>query len=73
MADLIIKNLTEDIEARLRIEAVLHGHSVEEEVKLILRQALAMKSTAGFGRRIHQRFLLSGGVDLDIPKRPSTV
>lgn len=70
MATLTIRNLDDDLKTQLRTEAASHGHSMEEEARLILRRALSPgRVRAGLGRRIHQRFSALGGVDLDLPAR----
>jgi plasmid stability protein len=77
MATLTIRNLDEDLKARLRVEAAAHGHSMEEEVRLILRRTLTLrKSETGLGSRIRRRFEVLGGVELELPSRgeiPRTV
>jgi len=77
MATLTIRNFDEELKARLRIEAASHGHSMEEEVRLILRRALSPRRILpGLGRRVNRRFSALGGVNLDIPpreQRPRTV
>ena len=40
MANITIHNLDDEVEARLRLRAVAHGRSMEEEVRVILRQAV---------------------------------
>ena len=70
MATLTIRTLDDDLKAALRVEAALHGHSMEEEARRILRQALSRKrGERGLGRRIHERFAAAGGVDLPEPDR----
>lgn len=69
MASLTIRNLDEDLKARLRIEAAQHGNSMEEEVRSILRRALIRHPEKGLGSRISQRFASVGGVELDLPER----
>jgi antitoxin FitA len=70
MATLTIRNLDEEVKARLRVEAASHGHSMEEEARLILRRALnPRRGQRGLGHRIHRRFSVLGGVDLDLPRR----
>jgi plasmid stability protein len=70
MATLTIRNLDEDLKAQLRVEAASHGHSMEEEARLILRRALsAGRSQRGMGRRIYRRFSALGGVELELPPR----
>ena len=39
MASITIRNLDDQIKERLRVEAALNGHSMEEEARLILRRA----------------------------------
>lgn len=69
MATLVIKNLDEDLAARLHIEAAQHGCSPEEEVLCILRHALTRQPRKGLGSRISERFASVGGVELDLPER----
>lgn len=70
MATITIRNLDDRLKARLRIEAATHGHSMEEEVRLILRRALAEpERQGGLGSRIRDRFAAVHGVDLDLPER----
>jgi plasmid stability protein len=40
MAQLLVRNLDDDVKARLRILAAAHGRSMEEEVREILRRAV---------------------------------
>ena len=70
MATLTIRNLDEGVKAQLRIEAARHGRSMEEEVRVILQNALVRTtSTTGFGSRIHQRFASLADKGLDLPDR----
>jgi len=69
MATLTIRNVDDALKARLRIEAAQHGHSMEEEVRSILRQALSKPAERGLGNRIHQRFAEAGGLDIELPER----
>lgn len=70
MANLTIRNLDEELKTRLRVEAALHGNSMEEEVRSILRKALlGTPAPKGLGTRIAQRFRDAGGIELDLPQR----
>lgn len=70
MATLTIRNLDDELKARLRVHAALHGHSMEEEARLILRRGLTGGGVeAGLGQRIHQRFVALGDVNLELPAR----
>ncbi|MCE0734027.1 plasmid stabilization protein [Halomonas sp. G15] len=69
MASITIRNLDDALKAELRLSAARHGHSMEEEVRLILRRALATTPQQGLGSRIRQRFAEEGGVELEVPSR----
>ena len=40
MAQLLVRNLDDDVKARLRVRAAEHGRSMTDEVRVILRQAV---------------------------------
>nr|WP_298416263.1 plasmid stabilization protein [uncultured Halomonas sp.] len=69
MASITIRNLDEQLKAQLRMAAARHGHSMEEEARIILRSALNQPPTTGLGTRIHERFANAGGIELDLPSR----
>ncbi len=70
MTGLTIRNLDDELMAKLRVEAALHGNSLEEEACAIVRKALGDRpAITGFGSRIVQRFSAIGGVELDLPPR----
>ncbi len=69
MASLTIRKLDETPEARLRLQAALHGRSMEEEARQILQQALARPAQGeGLGTRVARRFAAAG--DVDLPQAP---
>ena len=43
MASITIRSLDDDIKARLRVRAAEHGRSMEEEVRILLREAVSPK------------------------------
>ncbi len=65
MASLTIRNLEEPIKELLRIRAAHHGHSMEEEVRQILRAAVLKdaQSPENLAEAIAKRFADLGGVD----------
>uniref|UniRef100_UPI003F49B056 FitA-like ribbon-helix-helix domain-containing protein n=1 Tax=Cupriavidus necator TaxID=106590 RepID=UPI003F49B056 len=70
MGTFSIRNIDHELKARLRIEAAQHGHSMEEEVRDILRRALSKRPTpGGLGRRLHHRFATLADPGLDLPSR----
>ncbi|CAG2161282.1 FitA-like ribbon-helix-helix domain-containing protein [Cupriavidus numazuensis] len=70
MATLTIRNVDDELKARLRIEAAQHGHSMEEEVREILRRALSKRpARGGLGSRLRQRFATLADPGLDLPAR----
>ena len=71
MATLTIRNLDDKIKKLLRIRAASHDHSMEEEVRIILKEALdnSEDDSSELGSLIHKRFLAVGGAELAIPPR----
>ena len=70
MGNVMIRDISDDIEQRLRIRAAEHGHSIEEEALAILREALTeYPPPANLASAIHDRFAPLGGVELRIPSR----
>jgi len=68
MAQLIVRNLEDDVKERLRRRAKARGRSMEEEARDILRNALLVKEkpAEGLGTRIAKRFA-EIGVDFEVP------
>ena len=58
MAQLVVRNLDEEVKTRLRQRAAAHGRSMEEEVRAILRDAVKEEPRAkgGLGTEIASRF-----------------
>ena len=69
MATLTIRNLGEDVKAALRVRAAIHDVSMEEEVRRILRDAVANGERPGLGSRIRDRFAAFGLEELPLPLR----
>ena len=70
MASITIRNLDDDVKTQLRIRASASGHSVEEEVRLILLKAVKREPTPeNLASAIRRRFAPLGGVELEIPAR----
>jgi antitoxin FitA len=71
MASITIRNLDDRLKGRLRVRAAQHGRSMEDEVRHILRVALAEapRQPANLADAIRRRFAPFGGVELDIPPR----
>lgn len=78
MAQILIRQLEEDVKAKLQRRARQHGHSTEEEVRDILRNAVRDEGQppTRLGSRIAARFA-NVGLDQDIvelrgqPVRPA--
>ena len=70
MASITIRNLDDDVKTGLRIRAAGNGRSMEEEVRLILREAVSgepePENLAAF---IRECFAPYGGVELELPAR----
>ena len=70
MASITIRNLDDNVKIRLRTRAAGNGRSMEEEVRLILREAADREpepeNLASFVRECFAPF---GGVELELPPR----
>jgi plasmid stability protein len=62
MAQFIVRNLEDDVKARLKRRAAQHRRSMEEEVRHILRDAVKGQNqrVAKLGSRIAARFAKEG-------------
>ncbi|HVC61032.1 MAG TPA: plasmid stabilization protein [Acetobacteraceae bacterium] len=58
MAQLVVRNLDDDVKAKLRHRAAAHGYGMEEEVRAIVRAAVNAETVrkAGPGTRIAAHF-----------------
>ena len=71
MAQLVVRNLEEDVKAQLKKRAVRHGWSMEEEIRQILSKAVGEpqpeSDAVGLGSRIAALF--SGvGLETELPE-----
>jgi plasmid stability protein len=73
MAQLIVRNLEEEVKNALRRQATQHGRSVEEEVRDILRNAVKSdgKPQPGLGSEF-KRIFQGIGIKKDIPELKGT-
>lgn len=73
MSSITIRNLDDDLKARLRLRAARHGLSMEQEVRNILQRTLTGESSTLNGldlaTRIHHRFKGLGAEDIALPSR----
>ncbi len=71
MASITVRKLDEGVKRRLRVRAADNGRSMEEEVRLILREAVQRDAEPekGLGTAIHELFKPLGGVELELPPR----
>ena len=70
MASITIRNLDDEVKIRLRVRAAENGRSMEEEARLILRDAVWCKpGPQNLASIIRVHFGPSKGVDLELPPR----
>jgi len=69
MAQFVVRNIEDEVKARLQRRAARHGRSMEEEVRDILRNAVRVEdvSTGGLGTEISSLFA-KVGLETDIPE-----
>ena len=70
MASITSRNLDDEVKARLRARAAGNGRSMEEEVRLILRETVGRKPRSRtLAEAIRAHFGPENGVDLELPPR----
>ena len=70
MASITVRNLDGTVKTRLRARAANNGRSMEEEARLILRDAVGSKaSSRNLTSIIRSHFGPDNGVDLELPPR----
>ena len=69
MAQIVVRDLEEEVKTRLKRRAERHGRSMEEEVRHILRNAAkdSSRPIAKLGSRIAGRFR-GAGMTIDLPE-----
>jgi plasmid stability protein len=74
MASITIRNLDDDLKARLRVRAARRGRSMEEEAREIIRCALSRqpRRRRNLATAIQRRFADLGGVELEGIERDPT-
>ncbi len=68
MSDITINNLDKQLEKRLKQRAIVHGHSLEDEIKVILQGALytELNTTENLTAAIEKRF--ANFNDFEVPE-----
>ncbi len=70
MASLTIRNLDDEVKTRLRVRAADNGRSMEEEARMILREAVERgKAPRNLAAAIRARIAPLGGVEIELPPR----
>ncbi len=70
MASITIRNLDDEVKTRLRVRAAEHHRSMEEEARLILREAVDRgRETRNLAEIARSHFGPDNGVDLELPPR----
>ncbi len=70
MASITIRNLDDEVKTRLRVRAAEHHRSMEEEARLILREAVDRgREARNLAEIARSHFGPDNGVDLELPPR----
>ena len=71
MASITIRNLDDEVKTRLRVRAAEHHRSMEEEARMILRQAVSDQESGprNLVKFTRECFGPLGGVELELPPR----
>lgn len=71
MATMTIRNIDDQLKARLRVQAAVHGRSMEDEARDILRAALSVEpvKASSLVDAVRARVAPFDGVELPVPAR----
>ena len=71
MASITIRNLDDEVKTRLRVRAAEHHRSMEEEVRVILRDVVngGRTSPRDLAKFTRECFAPFGGLELELPPR----
>jgi plasmid stability protein len=71
MASITVRRFDENLKKQLRLRAARNGRSMEDEVRVILREALLKDDddSVDLGTAIRRRFSRFGDVQLEFPPR----
>lgn len=70
MAAVSIRDLDDEVRARLRVRAAQHGRSMEAEIRAILTEAVSPPTdSTGLAQALLAHFGDLGGLDLELPAR----
>ena len=70
MPTLVIRNVEDDVHRRLKARAKAHGRSAEEEVRVMLREALSSETNSGRDLVAAIRALFEPLGGLELPEMP---
>jgi plasmid stability protein len=71
MGTMTIRNIDDQLKSRLRVRAAMHGRSMEDEAREILRASLSIDParSGSLVASIRARVEAVGGVELELPAR----
>jgi plasmid stability protein len=70
MASITIRRLEENVKSKLRLRAAMHGRSMEEEAREILKAGVSAQSEGlNLAESIRRHIAPLGGIDLALPRR----
>lgn len=71
MATMTIRNVDDELKSRLRVRAAMHGRSMEDEAREILRVSLSTEPSgdSAWVDSVMARVEAVGGIDLELPPR----
>ena len=74
MANLTVRNLSEEVHRALRMRAARHGRSTEAEVRIIIEETVRPPKRLKIGSEIHRIAHEVGGIDeLELSRRRSEI
>ncbi len=70
MASVLIRNIDDDVKIKLQHRAKRNGHSLEAELRVVLKEAVVGEKTEGFGTRFAKAFAPYNLTEADFEPAP---
>jgi antitoxin FitA len=73
MASVLVRNIEDDVKTKLQARAKRNGHSLEAELRIVLKEAVVGEKAEGFGTRFAKVFAPYNLTEADFEPLPRQV
>ena len=73
MASVLVRNIEDDVKMKLQTRAKRNGHSLEAELRLVLKEAVVDEKAVGIGTKLVNLFTEHGLIGTDLERPPTQI